>query len=114
MIGASDDSQASKLVTEVGTAGASPAAYFLGGGARSGYLALELPAPMFSTKPPPYGYASALKIVQRWLVDPKQVGSEQVEDALAELGTLDFRPGQLADKTKPKGGAKKKITGGCG
>jgi rhodanese-related sulfurtransferase len=115
LVVASDDQQAAKLTSEVAAAGTVQSVYFLGGGARSWYLALELPAPLFSTKPPPHGYASALQVVRRWLAAPDQVGAKQVDDALAKLAALDFQPDQLAGKTKPKAaGKKKKITGGCG
>lgn len=107
------DAKAAELVGALGTGG--PKAHFLKGGAADWYLNLELPAPLFSSKAPPLGYEEAIGTVRAWLADPAKSPAESVRKAIATLATLGFAPDQLAGKKKaPAGGAKKKISGGCG
>jgi rhodanese-related sulfurtransferase len=107
------DAKTAELVGALG-AGA-PEAHFLKGGAADWYLSLELPTPLFSSKPPPFGYEDAMRTVRSWLVKPAEVPAESVRKAIATLATLAFVPDQLAGKKKaPAGSARKKISGGCG
>jgi len=112
---ASNDERALKLANELASGGGDLSVHVLEGGARSWYLAFELPAPLFSTKPPPYGYTPALATVKEWLARPQGVDPNTIQTALRKLIALDFQPDQLAVPRKPKAsGKKKKITGGCG
>jgi hypothetical protein len=107
------DAKAGELV---GALGEGPTHFhFLKGGAADWYLNLELPAPLFSSKPPPFGYEESIRTVRAWLSKPADVPADTVRKAIATLATLGFAPDQLAGKKKaPGGGGKKKISGGCG
>lgn len=111
---ADEDKAALKLLASV--AAQKPAAkfHYLRGGARSWYLALELPVQLFSSKPAPHGYARALAQVKSWLPSGKAADAATLT-AISRLAALNFSPNLLAGKKKPAaGGKKKKISGGCG
>lgn len=111
---ADEDKTALKLLGAV--AAHKPAAkfHYLRGGARSWYLALELPVQLFSSKPAPHGYARALSRVKAWLPTAKAADADTLT-AISRLASLNFSPNLLAGKKKPAaGGKKKKISGGCG
>jgi rhodanese-related sulfurtransferase len=111
---AETDAKATELVAANGPP-AGPQVHFLKGGAADYYLNVELPAPLFSSKPPPHGHGAALRTVRAWLASPSAVPVEQVREALGTLASLAFVPDQLGAKKKAApGGAKKKIAGGCG
>jgi hypothetical protein len=89
--------------------------HFLQDGARSLYLALELPVPLFSDAPPPFGYARALATVRGWAQQPASAERRAVIEAIGLLSRASYAPTALQAKRKaPAGGAKKKISGGCG
>jgi rhodanese-related sulfurtransferase len=113
---ASSDDKAAKLVGEASAGSGGAALHFLLGGAQSWYLALELPVPLFSDKEPPYGYAESMALLRSWLGDAAPATDrEQLQQALNTLASSGYEPSQLAGKKKkPAGGAKKKISGGCG
>lgn len=110
---ADTDAEAEKLVAGLAADGVQ--ARFLEGGVADWYLKLELPAPLFSTKPPPHGYASSIQTVQAWLAEPSAVPAKRVRQAIDTLARLGFSPDQLAGKQQaPAGKKRKKISGGCG
>lgn len=111
---ATTDAKAAALIGQLSGA-AKGKNHFLKGGAQAWYLALEIPAPLFSSKPPPYGYQPAMGTVRSWIQDPQSVSTTELDEAVAKLATLGFVPDGLAGKRKPKSsGKKKKIAGGCG
>lgn len=89
--------------------------HFLQDGARALYLALELPVPLFSDAPPPFGYARALATVRAWAQRPASADTRTVIEAIGLLSRVSYAPTALQSKRKaPAGGTKKKISGGCG
>lgn len=114
LVVAQKDADAAKLVGEVKKRGTKHKVHFLKGGARQWYLALELPVPLFSSKPAPFGYASSLGYVKTWLRNPAGIDKKVLTAAIGKLATIGFQPNLLAGKKKPAaGGKKKKIAGGC-
>lgn len=112
---ASNDEQAAQLASATAGDGSGDSVHYLQGGVRSYYLGLELPAPLFSSQPPPHDYPSAMAAVKQWLTNPGGQDREAVKAAIAKLAQLDFQPDQLAGKPHPKASGKnKKISGGCG
>ncbi len=110
-----DDAAAIKLTGEMTPINPGISFHYLQGGVQSWYLTLELPVPLFSEQSPPYGYTDALKEVQQWLAEPDRARVDEVQSAIAKLVTIGYQPTQLAADKKPQaGGARKKISGGCG
>ncbi len=115
LVVAETDEVAAKLVSELRRQQGDRQIHFLRGGARSFYLTLELPVPLFADKPPPYGYPEALAEVRRWLAGKGSPSSEQLEKTLGVLIRADYQPTKLSSKKKKAPAKKKKkITGGCG
>lgn len=115
LIVAESDSSGAALAGALGQDGAGTRYHFLRGGASEWYLNLELPAPLFSSKAPPYGYSGAIATVRAWLATPTRTPITSVREAIARLASLNFVPDQLAGKKKlAPSGARKKISGGCG
>lgn len=112
LVVADSDGAAQELVAALAAEGRQ--AHFLKGGVADWYLNLELPAPLFSSKPPPHGYASSIQTVKAWLAEPSAVPAERARQAIDTLARLGFSPDQLAGKKKAPAGKKKKISGGCG
>jgi hypothetical protein len=111
---AEKDAVASKLVAKVRRKKPGTKFHYLRGGARSWYLALDLPVALFSSKKPPFGYQAALTTVKAF-IKSKKGNAKAVKAALDKLVNANYQPNLLAGKKKPKaGGKKKKISGGCG
>jgi hypothetical protein len=109
------DEAAAALVGEARRLAPGARIHFLQEGARALYLALELPVPLFSDSPVPFGYQRALEKVQAWLRRPEGVDRDAVVEALGLLSRAGYAPTALqAKKRAPAGPAKKKISGGCG
>ena len=88
--------------------------YYLRGGARSWYLALELPVPLFAGEAAPLGYAASLNTVKLWLSDPDEVSARVVTSALENLARLNYQPTLLETGAAPEAAPKRRrITGGC-
>jgi len=112
---ADQDADALRLSGALRGADAEAPAYFLKGGMRAWYLALELPVPLFSAKVPPYGYEPALQALQAFLAEPGDARRDAARQALQTLARLDYQPELLGQAKKPKAaGPRKKISGGCG
>jgi rhodanese-related sulfurtransferase len=110
---AKSDAAAAQLAGELAADGVK--AHYLKGGVAEWYLGLELPAPLFSTKPPPRGYDAALEVVRTWLAAPAKVPEKRVREAVAKLAALGYAPDQLGGRKKAApSGSRKKIKGGCG
>lgn len=88
---------------------------FLRGGARSWYLAFEMPVAMFSATPEPRGYSDAHATAKRFVNGAADLRADAREAALT-LAKLNYTPDLLGQGTKPKAaaGGRKKIAGGCG
>ena len=112
---AEEDEDALRLVSEARAAAPSAAIHALAGGERAWFLAFELPVPLFSEQPPPYGYEDAMETVRARFRDPAGVPADAALAALQRLVAMDYRPTLLAPKGGPKPAAKrKKVSGGCG
>ncbi|ABC82398.1 rhodanese-like domain-containing protein [Anaeromyxobacter dehalogenans] len=115
LVYAGKDEVALRLVQEARRADPGARVHYLVDGARAWYLALALPVPLFAEAAPPAGYAEALAAAQAALASPSSDRVAPGLEALQTLARLDFRPDLLKAGGKPKaGGAKKKISGGCG
>jgi rhodanese-related sulfurtransferase len=115
VIVAAKDDAAQKLAGEAKAKFPKGEFYYLTGGVRSWYLALDLPVPMFSDAPVPHGYAESLAAVKSWVArrDPR-LRDAALGGAYA-LARMSYEPTLLKSSSKPKaGGARKKISGGCG
>ena len=77
-------------------------------------MAFELPVGLFTDKPAPRGYDEALAVVKTCMTTTCADPAQAVE-AVGSLSKSAYEPSMLQGK-KPAaaGGAKKKITGGCG
>lgn len=109
------DKDASALAAELRAASPQLAIHFLKDGVRSWYSALELPVALFSDKAPPHGYAEAMTIARACLSASCSDTAKGIE-AIGVLAKSSYEPTMLQGK-KPAasaGGAKKKISGGCG
>jgi len=115
LIVADQDTAASMRVAELRQGEDAERFHFLEGGVQSWYLSVQLPVPLFSDEPAPFGYRESMALVQRWLDGPEQVGREELRAAVGRLATLGYQPTQLGSKKRPKAsGKRKKIAGGCG
>jgi rhodanese-related sulfurtransferase len=90
-------------------------AHYLTGGARAWYLALELPVPLFSEAPAPYGYREALTAFKAALAagdaDARRAGIAAAET----LARLAYQPSLLrSGPRRPAGPSGRRISGGCG
>ncbi len=113
---ASKDEQAIAIVTAARSSSGLQNIFYLKGGARSFYLAFELPIPLFSDNEVPFGYEEALAVVKANFEGPTKGGVKQIQDALATLVRLGYEPTALkkTGKSKAAGKKRKKIAGGCG
>ena len=112
---ADKDEASSALVGEARRLAPNSELHFVQDGARALYLALELPVPLFSDSPAPFGYAAALDKVHAWLRQPETGDRTAILDALGVLSRAAYAPTALQSKKRAAmGGTKKKITGGCG
>jgi rhodanese-related sulfurtransferase len=113
---AAKDDVAQKLVTEVRGEKRDARVYYLVDGPRAWYLALELPVPLFADTAAPRGYDDALAQLRGWLARPEAAGRGPARAALETLVKAGYQPSLLktGGKAKAAGGARKKISGGCG
>ena len=114
LIVAEADKDASVLTAAVASAVKPTPVHFLKDGVRAWYLAFELPVPLFSDKPAPHGYESSIQTVRACLSGacPKP---DDATEAIGLLSRSPYEPSMLQGrKPAPSGGAKKKISGGCG
>jgi hypothetical protein len=115
LVVANGDDAASHLVAEALALDRGRHLHFLQGGPRAFYLTFELPAPLFASAPPPFGYDTAMHLVRDWLATGHTADAPRVLEALGRLAAIDYTPTELgAKKPKPKSGGKRKIAGGCG
>jgi rhodanese-related sulfurtransferase len=112
---APSDEAAQKLVGEAKSLRPGADLRFLRGGARSWYLAFEMPVAMFSTKPEPHGYRAAHETAKRFVNGSADLRADAREAAIT-LAKLNYTPDLLGQGAKPKSaaGGRKKISGGCG
>lgn len=112
LVGDSDD-KASKLAGELASA-KDLQVHFLKDGVRGWYLTYEVPVPLFNDKPPPHGWLDAMATARAFVAEGKG-DPEEVIRSVGKLSTAGYTPTQLQGKKKPSGGgAKKKVSGGCG
>jgi hypothetical protein len=114
---AAKDDVARRVASEARATRKGASVYYLKDGARAWYLTFELPVPLFAESSPPSGYEQALGTVRAFFVRPQAGASTtSVVEALQRLAKLGYQPTLLKQTGKPKaaGGAKKKISGGCG
>ena len=96
--------------------------HFLKGGPRAYYVAVELPAPLFSDRPVPLEYPESIRLVRDWLKQAPGAMSESsaasVKLALRRLAAAGLVPTALASSSAgapPAAGvSKKRLSGGCG
>lgn len=115
LIVADADKDATALAAELAAATPQPKAHFLKDGVRNWYLAFDLPVPLFTDKAPPHGYAEAMAVARPCLSGACADTAKAIE-AIGTLSKSAFEPTLLQGR-KPAaaaGGAKKKISGGCG
>ena len=107
------DAKAAELIGQARQGERANQWHYLTNGVRDWYLTFTLPVPLFSEKPPPFGYAQSLKELRLALETREQLAAGKA--ALSKLRSLEYAPSLLAGKTVNKaGGSRKKITGGCG
>jgi rhodanese-related sulfurtransferase len=113
---AAKDEAAQKLVGAVRRDAPAARVFYLVDGPRAWYLALELPVPLFSEAAAPRGYDEALGTLRGWLAQPAPATRDAARAALQTLAKAAYQPSLLktGGKPKPAGGARKKISGGCG
>ena len=113
---AGKDAAAQKLVGEARAADPAGRYFFLQDGSRAWYLALELPVPLFAEGPAPRGYDDAVATLKGWLAKPDPAARARALAAVQTLAKASYQPSLLKTGGKPKaaGGARKKISGGCG
>lgn len=116
LLTAATDEEGLKLATKLRSVHGDADIYFLEGGPRAWYLAVELPVPMFNEAPPPRGYEEAVQTVRRWFHEHAMGPTDDVAEAVKTLARLNYQPTLLGKTSKPKAGGakKKKIAGGCG
>jgi hypothetical protein len=113
---AAKDEAAQKLVAEAKAANKVARIHYLVDGPRAWYLAFDLPVPLFADAGAPSGYDEALAALKGFLARPELAGKPRAVEALQSLAKMNYQPSLLrqAGKAKAAGGAKKKISGGCG
>lgn len=112
LIVSDDDAATAALVQQTHGKMAGADLHVLEDGVRSFYLTFALPVPLFSAKPPPFGY-------EEWLVaiNDALVGNgdrDRALDALAKLQASGYAPSLLKGSKPKSSGPRKKISGGCG
>ncbi len=107
---AETDKDGARLVAEGGPA----KVHYVKDGVRAWYLAFEVPIPLFTDKPSPYGYDEALGTLRGWFRGDRSDRSKALE-AVGILSKSGYEPTLLQGR-KPASttSAKKKIAGGCG
>jgi hypothetical protein len=95
------DARASALTRRARAQRPGAEVYYLRGGARSWYLRLELPVPLFAGRPAPLGYAASLSTVKLWLSDPGKVSARVITSAIENLARLDYQPTLLKTGAEP-------------
>ena len=112
---ASTDETAQQLAAKAKSVRPDADVRFLRGGARSWYLAFEMPVALFSTVAEPHGYREAHATAKRFVNGAADL-REPARNAAVTLAKLNYTPDLLGQGTKPKAatGGRKKISGGCG
>jgi len=112
---AAKDQDASALAAGARAVSGKKNVFFLTGGARAWYLALDLPVPMFSDQNMPPGYESAIAALRDYFRNPSGADREKAKRALSALARVDYSPTLLGKAKKPasSGKKRKKIAGGC-
>ncbi len=90
--------------------------FYLQNGVRDWYLTFELPVAMFNDQPAPRGYDEALASLKTAMASHDQTQRERGRMALFDLVRMNYQPTLLksAGTAAAAGGARKKISGGCG
>jgi len=89
--------------------------FILKDGISNWYLTLNLPVPLFSDKPKPFGYDDALSTIKKWLANQSEQQPKNLENSINLLAKANYQPTLLSNKKKASSSKKKKkITGGCG
>jgi rhodanese-related sulfurtransferase len=116
IIMATKDDAAQKLVGAVRAENQNARVHYLADGPRAWYLAFELPVPLFAEASAPRGYDEALTLMKAWLARPDAARRGLALAALQTLAKAGYQPSLLktGGKAKSPGGARKKISGGCG
>jgi rhodanese-related sulfurtransferase len=117
LVYAGKDEVAQAAVAEAREAAPGARVFYLPEGARAWYLAFELPVPLFSDQGAPAGYGEALARARSWLAAPGPQGQDEALEAVEALAKASYQPNLLqagAKKPAAAGGARKKISGGCG
>jgi rhodanese-related sulfurtransferase len=113
---AAKDDAAQKLVGALRSESKAARIYYLVDGPRAWYLAFELPVPLFAEVGAPRGYDEALALLKSWLARPDAATRGAALAAAQTLAKAAYAPSLLktGGKGKAGGGARKKISGGCG
>lgn len=114
---AANDAAAQKITGQARAADPKGAYFYLRSGVRDWYLTFELPVPLFNDQPPPHGYDDAVNAVKQYVATRDPALRDDARMALFRLVRMNYQPSALgasAAKTKSAGGARKKISGGCG
>ncbi len=114
LVVADAEKDASSITAELAVSLPQTKAHFLKDGVQSWYLAFDLPVPLFTDKPAPYGYGESMAMVRGCLSGNCADPAKAVE-AIGVLSKASYEPTMLQGrKAAPAGAAKKKISGGCG
>jgi rhodanese-related sulfurtransferase len=114
---ADKDDVAQKLVAEARAAEPSARVHYLAGGARTWYVAFQLPVPLFAGSAPPPGWTESMAAVKGWFGGDRSASERaKVLGALQTLAKASYQPDLLQGAKKPAaaGAGKKKLSGGCG
>jgi hypothetical protein len=112
---ATKDDDARRLAGEAAARTPGARIHPLAGGARAWYLAYELPVPLFAEAPPPFGWEEARAALRAYLAAPTAAARAGAVEGVRTLARQGYAPTLLQAKgQKPGGGARKKISGGCG
>jgi rhodanese-related sulfurtransferase len=113
---AGKDEVAREVARDARAAASGSRVHVLADGARAWYLAFDLPIPLFSDQAPPDGWTEALARANAFFADPKAAARDGAFGAIQTLANRQYQPNLLGGtrKAAPAGGARKKISGGCG
>ena len=116
LVYAGKDEVAERVVADARRLAPGAPIHVLRDGARAWYLAFELPVPLFAEADAPHGYPDALATAKGWFARPEPTSAAAALRAVETLAGLGYQPTLLKSGARPAagGGAKKKISGGCG